>query len=258
MYLKINKIFLTYLLTLFFCNISFAESFYFKNCLLNERVSADYLIDVENKIINVTLTSDDGKTQNFSDEIKSIEKDKIVSAKIKSGRSEDAYFIYYLDNRTNSVTKQNYKIERSINFVSPDGPRIESFCSDVKADWDDVQRRKKQKKEAEIRKKKEAEIKKKKEEQMRKAAEKEEEERNNINVSVIGEKWIKFKDYNSNAGKQLKIDFDKKAAEDCLALGFNNFDILEKVFKIIEIDETPAFGLEPKVKVGVVGAVKCK
>ena len=46
------------------------------------------------------------------------------------------------------------------------------------------------------------------------------------------EKWIKFKDYSSDAGKQLKIDFDQKAAEDCLASGFDNFDILEKVFKI--------------------------
>ena len=40
------------LLNLAFCNIAFAESFYFKKCLLNEVVSADYLIDLENKIIN--------------------------------------------------------------------------------------------------------------------------------------------------------------------------------------------------------------
>ena len=37
-----------------------------------------------------------------------------------------------------------------------------------------------------------------------------------------------------------------------------NFNILEKRIDVLEIDETPAFGLEPKIKMGVNGVVECK
>ena len=38
----------------------------------------------------------------------------------------------------------------------------------------------------------------------------------------------------------------------------NYFDILEKKIVLLEIDETPAFGLEPKVQLGIDGVVECK
>ena len=41
-----NKILTFIFLSLFFCNTSFAESYYFKNCKINNAVTADYIIDL--------------------------------------------------------------------------------------------------------------------------------------------------------------------------------------------------------------------
>ncbi len=101
-----KKILIIVLFNLTICNVVLAESYYFKKCLLNKTVSADYLIDLENKIINVAFKSTDGKIQKVKDGIESIEKDKIISKKIKSAKSEDSYFIYYLDAKTQSVIKK--------------------------------------------------------------------------------------------------------------------------------------------------------
>ena len=54
---------------------------------------------------------------------------------------------------------------------------------------------------------------------------------------------------------QLENDFSTKAAKLCLSTG--NYNILEKRIEILEIDETPAFGIEPKIKIGVDGVVEC-
>ena len=35
-------------------------------------------------------------------------------------------------------------------------------------------------------------------------------------------------------------------------------NVLEKKIEVLEIDETPAFGIEPKIKIGVNGVVECK
>ena len=51
-------------------------------------------------------------------------------------------------------------------------------------------------------------------------------------------------------------DFDLKASELCASTG--NFKILEKRIENLEIDETPAIGLEPKIKMGISGVVECK
>ena len=58
------------------------------------------------------------------------------------------------------------------------------------------------------------------------------------------------------AGKQLEIDFEKKAAKLCALTG--NYEVLEKKIKVLEMDETPAFGLETVIKIGINGIVKCK
>ena len=80
--------------------------------------------------------------------------------------------------------------------------------------------------------------------------------KNTHNISVNGNKWIKLSDYNSDSAEQLKNDFDRRASELCSVTG--NFDILEKRMVLLEIDETPAFGLEPKVQLGIDGVVECK
>ena len=143
-----KKNFAIILLSLSFCNLVLAESYYFKKCLLNEVVSANYLIDLENKIINVTLESSDGKIQKIEDKIDLIEKDRIITEKIKSSKSKDSFFIYFLDAKTESVVRQNYIKNKigEINLVKPDGPKKKSYCADVKADWDEVKKKESYKK----------------------------------------------------------------------------------------------------------------
>ena len=55
---------------------------------------------------------------------------------------------------------------------------------------------------------------------------------------------------------QLEDNFSKRAFELCSPI--ENFNILEKKIDVLEIDETPAFGLEPKIKMGINGVVECK
>ena len=49
-----KKVLITLLLSLVFCNIGFAETYYFKECKLTEILYADYLIDIDKKIILTT------------------------------------------------------------------------------------------------------------------------------------------------------------------------------------------------------------
>ena len=55
---------------------------------------------------------------------------------------------------------------------------------------------------------------------------------------------------------KLKIDFDTKALELCTPK--KNFIVLSKNIEILEVDETPAYGLESKLKLGINGVVECK
>ena len=54
---------------------------------------------------------------------------------------------------------------------------------------------------------------------------------------------------------QLKADFEVKAKELCSP---KTYDTLDKKIEILDIDETPAYGLETKVQVGINGVVECK
>ena len=56
--------------------------------------------------------------------------------KIQSGTSKDSYFVYYLDAKSKSVIKQKYEKGSEIGFFSPVGPKRQSYCANVKADWD--------------------------------------------------------------------------------------------------------------------------
>ena len=84
------------LLGLLFSNTVFAESYYFKKCKLSNAVSGDYIINFDENIIEVSLRAIDGTVQSYSDKIKLIEKNKIVSEKIKSAKGENIYYQSYL------------------------------------------------------------------------------------------------------------------------------------------------------------------
>ena len=85
--------------------------------------------------------------------------------------------------------------------------------------------------------------------------------KNRRSIAIEAKKWVKLSEYESVSGKGKKVidqlgnDFSKKASELCSSTG--NFKVLEKRIEILEIDETPAFGLEPKIKMGVNGVVEC-
>ena len=54
---------------------------------------------------------------------------------------------------------------------------------------------------------------------------------------------------------KLKMDFEAKAFELCASKG--KYNVLKKGIEVLEIDETPAYGLETKVKLGINGIVEC-
>jgi len=97
------------LLGFLFNTTSFAESYFFKGCKISNAVIGNYVINLKENVIEVQLISEDGIVQNFSDEIKLIEKNKIVSEKIKSRKDNDLYYQYFLNSKSKSVIKLEYK-----------------------------------------------------------------------------------------------------------------------------------------------------
>ena len=55
---------------------------------------------------------------------------------------------------------------------------------------------------------------------------------------------------------KLKSDFEVEALEICSLKG--QYSVLDKKIEVLEIDETPAYGLETKLKIGISGVVECK
>jgi len=132
-----RKLFFIILLNAFFGNIVYAESYYFKGCKLSNAVLGEYVINIDKKVIEVTLKSIDGRVQNFSDKIKTIAKDQIVSEKIESGKGDQIYFEYYLNSKSKTVTKLQYKKESGIDLdVFKIQSQRKSICSDIKIGWD--------------------------------------------------------------------------------------------------------------------------
>ena len=133
------KLFFSTILLLLFNVSAFAESSYFKKCALSNAVTGDYVINTDRKVIEVTLEATDGTVQNFTDKIKSIEKDRIISEKIKSQKGDDIYFQYFLNAEDKSVTKLQFKKQSGIDIdLFKLSSKRESFCSDVKVDWDKI------------------------------------------------------------------------------------------------------------------------
>ena len=133
-----KKIIFSLLLSLLLSNTSFAESYYFKKCKLSNFVSGDYIIDFKKNVIEVNLRADDGTTQNFSDKIKLVEKNKIISEKIKSAKGKNIYYQYFLNSKSNTVIKIQYKKETGMDMdIFKLDLKRESYCIDVKANWDE-------------------------------------------------------------------------------------------------------------------------
>ena len=124
-------------LGLLFSINAYAESYFFKNCKLSNAITGNYIINLEKNVIEVELIRPDGIAQNFSDKIKSIGKNKIISEKIKSEKSKELYFQYFLNSKSKSVTKLEY-IKQSgmdMDIFKLESKRI-TRCLDVKGDWD--------------------------------------------------------------------------------------------------------------------------
>ena len=83
-------------LSLFFSNNGFADSYYFNDCKISEKYTANYLIDLKENLIKVTFIGEEGVLQELRDKIGKIKKDQIISDKIFKNEDDDAYFIYYL------------------------------------------------------------------------------------------------------------------------------------------------------------------
>ena len=132
-----KKIFTMILLSFFYCSSSFAESYYFKDCKISNAVTANYIINLKKNIIEVELKAINGNVQNFSDKIKSIEKDKVVSEKIKSTKGKDLYYQYFLNSKLKSVTKLQFKKVSGVDMeVFNLSEKRKTHCADIKAGWD--------------------------------------------------------------------------------------------------------------------------
>ena len=86
--------------------------------------------------------------------------------------------------------------------------------------------------------------------------------KNTKNISIAAEKWVRLSQYKSNKGKgkkimnKLKTDFDNEAVALCASTG--SYKVIEKKIEVLEIDETPAYGLEPKLQLAINGVIECK
>jgi len=125
------------LLAFFYCDVSFAESYYFNKCKISNAVIGNYVINLKKNVIEVELKAVDGNVQRFSDAIKSVKKDAIISEKIKSLRGKELYYQYFLNAKSKSVIKLQYEKISGDDFdVFDIREKRVSHCSDVKADWD--------------------------------------------------------------------------------------------------------------------------
>ena len=85
-----KKIFITLFFGFILCNISFAESYYFKECQLTEKASGDYIIDFDNNVIRVSLKATNGNYQEFTD--KMLKHGDLLAGSGEADHVEDALY----------------------------------------------------------------------------------------------------------------------------------------------------------------------
>ena len=132
-----KKVLFAFILAFLCSNSAYAESYFFKNCKLSNAVVGNYTINLDKNVIEVVLKRQDGVVQSFSDKIKTVEKNKIVSEKIKSEKSEELYYQYFLNSDTQTVTKLEYIKQGGADLnVYKLSSKRRTRCLDVKSDWD--------------------------------------------------------------------------------------------------------------------------
>ena len=131
-----RKVSIILLSVLLLSNTVFAESYYFKGCKLSNVAWGDYIINIDKKVVQATLMTTDGRVQKFSDKISRVEKNRIITEKIESGKGDQIYFEYYLDVITKKITKLQYKKQSGPDIdIFMIQEKKESKCSDVKGGW---------------------------------------------------------------------------------------------------------------------------
>ncbi len=99
-------------------------------------MTGSYIINIKKNVIEVELKRQDGVTQNFSDKIKSIENNKIISEKIKSAKAKDIYYQYFLNSKSKSIIKLEYKkVGGAYGDVFKLIEKRISNCLNVKGNW---------------------------------------------------------------------------------------------------------------------------
>ena len=125
------------LLGLLYSNVVSAESYYFKGCMLSKVATGNYIINIEKMVVEATLMAADGRVQKFSDKIKKIEKDRIITEKIESGKGDQIYFEYSLNVKTKKIIKLVYQKQSGPDIeIFKIQEKKESECSEVKGGWD--------------------------------------------------------------------------------------------------------------------------
>ena len=132
-----KKIFIIIFLILVFSNNAYAESYFFNNCKLSNAVVGNYIINLDKNVIEVELKRQDGVVQNFADKIQTVEKNKIVSEKIKSQKSQELYYQYFLNSETETVTKLEYIKQGAEDMeLYKLNSKRRTRCLEVKSDWE--------------------------------------------------------------------------------------------------------------------------
>tara|TARA_Y100000590_G_scaffold468148_1_gene649722 strand:- start:39 stop:1334 length:1296 start_codon:yes stop_codon:yes gene_type:complete len=135
--MKKNLVRFAIFFSIFFCNPSFAETYYFKGCKLSNVATGDYIINLDKKTVQATLKATDGRTQTLYDKIKTVDKFQIITEKIESGKGNNVFFEYYLNSKSKKVIKLEYIKQSGLDIdIFKILSKKESKCSDVKGGWD--------------------------------------------------------------------------------------------------------------------------
>tara|TARA_B100002051_G_C16733831_1_gene639901 strand:+ start:1651 stop:2931 length:1281 start_codon:yes stop_codon:yes gene_type:complete len=132
--MNIKKLTCAILFSLFISNFAKAETYYFKNCELDNKSYENYIIDISKKEINVVLVQNNEIIQKFTDKIKIVEDNRVISEIIESKKIKNFYVQYYLDIKSKSVVRQAYQ-KKGDGILRPTGNKKKILCKKIKADW---------------------------------------------------------------------------------------------------------------------------
>lgn len=130
----IKFIYVLFIISTIFCSKVFAEVYYFKQCEINEKYSAKYIIDLDKNIVSITLAaveSDESQTRIYN--IETVSEDKIITEKKQNETQKNYYLQYFLNSESKSVAWQRFKYEEG--FFKLYGKKREVYCLDVKSNW---------------------------------------------------------------------------------------------------------------------------